>query len=70
MMKRNFILGILLCILCLCLTGCFEQLGETSAEGKRRHIRNARVSRQELMDDIDTVLLMKQPSKLSGMRIP
>lgn len=70
MMKRNFVLVFLLCILAFCLTGCFEQLGETSAEGKGRHIRNARINRQSLMDDLDTVLQIKEPSKLSGMRIP
>lgn len=52
------------------LTGCLEQLGETSAEGKRRHARILRVNRQELMGDIDKVLMMDKPSKLSERRIP
>ena len=70
MMKRKFVLGLILCFMAFLLTGCLEQLGETTAEGKRRHTRTVRVNRQELMGDIDKVLLMDKPSKLSERRIP
>ena len=46
------------------------QLGETEAEGRRRHIRAARINQQELMEDIDRALLLDKPSKLTGKRIP
>jgi hypothetical protein len=46
------------------------QLGETEAEGHRRHLRNERINQQELMSDIDMVLLFNEPSKLTDKRIP
>ncbi len=48
----------------------FAQLGETEAEGRRRHLRNARINRQELMGDIDRAMLSDKPSKLTDKRIP
>ena len=51
--------------------GCnFSQPGETTAEGSRRHDRVARINQQELMGDIDTFLLIDQPSKLTDKRVP
>jgi hypothetical protein len=51
--------------------GCsFEQPGETAAEGSRRHKRVLRVNQSEMMSDIDTVLLLDQPSKLTEKRVP
>lgn len=69
-MKRKFVLGLILCFMAFLLTGCLEQQGETTAEGKRRHTRVLRTNRQELMSDIDKVLLIDKPSKLSDRRIP
>jgi hypothetical protein len=48
----------------------YAQLGETEAEGRRRHLRNARINRQELMADLDTLLLLDEPSRLTDRRIP
>ena len=66
------ILGIFLCTLVFLSYGCgsYAQLGETEAEGRRRHLRNARINRQQLMEDIDKVMLMDKPSKLTDKRIP
>ena len=52
--------------------GCrsYEQMGETAAEGHRRHQRNLRIQRQQLMADLDTLLLLDKPSKLTDKRIP
>jgi hypothetical protein len=51
--------------------GCsVDQLGETRAEGSRRHHRILRINRQEMMADIDRLLLLDQPSKLTDKRIP
>ncbi len=66
------ILAVLLCTLAfLPCSGCStSQMGETAAEGHRRHKRNIRISNQELMADIDKVLLLDRPSKLTDKRIP
>ena len=66
------ILGIVLFSLVLLAFGCSscEQLGETAAEGHRRHLRNLRINHQEMMWDIDRAFLADQPSRLSDKRIP
>ena len=46
------------------------QMGETAAEGHRRHIRNHRLNRQMMMEDIDTLFMTDQPSKLSEWTAP
>ena len=51
--------------------GCSStQLGETAAEGHRRHKRVQRINQQQMMADIDMVLLLDQPSSLTKKRIP
>ena len=52
--------------------GCssYEQMGETTAEGRRRHIRNQRINQQQLMADLDKFMLADKPSKLTDKRIP
>ena len=72
MMKNAFVtamLGIVLCALVLWLSGC-SYPGETKAESDRRHKRNIRLNSQEMMEDIDQVLLLDKPSKLSDKKIP
>ena len=66
------ILVVALLVLVFMPFGCssFSQPGETAAEGHRRHQRVARINQQELMQDIDTVLLIDEPSKLTDKRIP
>lgn len=67
--KMNLIL--ILCVLVFLTVGCASnQLGESAAEGNRRHLRILRVSNQELITDIDKVLLLDKPSKLTDKRIP
>jgi hypothetical protein len=63
---------VVLCALFLMPLGCrsYDQMGETAAEGKRRHKRVLRLNRNELMDDIDTFMLLDKPSKLTDKRIP
>jgi hypothetical protein len=53
-------------------SGCnsYEQMGETAAEGHRRHVRNSRLNQQQLMADLDTFMLIDKPSKLTDKRIP
>ncbi len=66
------ILVVVLCALFLVPLGCrsYEQLGETTAEGHRRHKRVLRINRQEMMKDLDTLMLIDKPSKLTDKRIP
>ena len=65
------ILPVILLVLVFMLFGCSSgQLGETAAEVNRRHQRVFRINQQLLMADIDTVLLLDEPSKLTDKRIP
>ncbi len=66
------ILVVVLCALFLMPLGCMssDQLGETAAEGHRRHKRALRINRQEMMADLDMLMLLDKPSKLTDKRIP
>ena len=66
------ILTIVLFVLVFLPCGCssYEQMGETAAEGRRRHQRALRIQRQQLMADLDTLMLLDKPSKLTDKRIP
>jgi len=65
------ILAVALLVLVFIPLGCSSsQLGETSAEGNRRHLRMARINQQQMMQDIDKTLLLDEPSKLTDKRIP
>ena len=65
------ILSVILPVLVFVPLGCSSvQPGETAAEGHRRHIRIARINQQELMADIDKVLMLDKPSRLTDKRIP
>ena len=63
---------VILCALFLVPLGCrsYEQMGETAAEGRRRHKRALRINKQEMMSDLDTFMLLDRPSKLTDKRIP
>ena len=65
----SMILGIILCMLVALTVGC-SQPGETEAEGRRRHIRNARINQQSMTEDIDKAMLYDKPSRLTDKRIP
>ena len=66
------ILTVIVFVFVLLPSGCksYEQMGETAAEGRRRHIRNSRLNRQQLMADLDSFWLLDKPSKLTDKRIP
>ena len=57
-------------VLLPCGFSSYEQMGETAAEGRRRHIRNSRLNQQQLMADLDRFWLLDKPSKLTDKRIP
>jgi len=69
---RRVVLAIVLFVFVFLPCGCrsYEQLGETAAEGRRRHMRALRINRQEMMADLDTLMLLDKPSKLTDKRIP
>jgi hypothetical protein len=50
--------------------GFFNQPGKTPAEVNRDHARVLRVNQQQMMADIDKVLLVDKPSKLTDKRLP
>jgi hypothetical protein len=66
------ILAVIFCVLAFLPLGCgsSSQLGETTAEGSRRHQRVLRINHSEMMSDIDSALLFDKPSKLTDKRIP
>jgi len=66
------ILAVVMWVLVVLPFGCssYEQAGETAAEGRRRHQRNARINQQEMMADIDRFMLFDRPSRLTDKRIP
>ena len=66
------ILAVVLFVFVFLPCGCssYEQMGETAAEGRRRHQRNLRIQQQQLMADLDTLMLLDKPSKLTDKRIP
>lgn len=73
-MKRvciGFTLVLLLVCFVLTLTGCnTDQMGETAAEGHRRHIRLIRLQKQQMMEDIDAFLMLDKPSVRAERTLP
>ena len=63
---------VILCALFLVPLGCksYDQIGETAAEGHRRHKRTLRLNNNEMMADLDAFMLLDRPSKLTDKRIP
>ena len=57
-----------LCALCLTaafLSGCLSSPGETSSEIHRKHMNVINTNVLQLQDDVDTVLHLDEPTKLS-----
>ena len=48
----------------------YSQMGETEAEGDRRHRRNMRLNRQAMMEDIDAFFHMDESSRMTERTIP
>ena len=66
------VVAVILLVFVFLPSGCtsYEQMGETAAEGRRRHLRNRRIDQQQLMADLDTFWLVDKPSRLTDKRIP
>ena len=73
-MKEKFIstvLGIILCVAVFIVVGCStEQMGETEAEGHRRHLRISRINRQAMIEDLDAVFQLDRPTRLAEKKVP
>ena len=69
---RRVVLAIVLFVFVFLPCGCrsYAQPGETAAEGHRRHQRTLRINQQEMMADLDKLMLLDKPSKLTDKRIP
>ncbi|MFZ2149392.1 MAG: hypothetical protein WAV28_19445 [Sedimentisphaerales bacterium] len=69
---RRVVLAIVLFVFVFLPCGCrsYEQMGETAAEGHRRHQRTLRINRQQMAADLDKLMLLDRPSKLTDKRIP
>ena len=67
---RRVIVVLVLGAMVLCFAGCGAQMGETLAEGSRRHQRNQRLSWQGFAEDVDYFWLLDEPTKLNERRIP
>jgi len=68
----NLVASLLLLGLILVASGCgsYAQPGETAAERSRRHRRILRVNHSQMMDDIDRLLHLDRPSRLTDRRLP
>jgi len=67
---RVFALAALLCLVVL-FAGCsWQQPGETVAESHRRHRRVMRLNSQAMTSDVDRILQLDQPSKLTDLQVP
>ena len=67
----KILLILIFCALVFLPMGCAsEQMGETAAQGERRHERNLRLNHQGMMADIDKFFLLDKPSRLTDKRLP
>ncbi|OHB64531.1 MAG: hypothetical protein A2Y77_07960 [Planctomycetes bacterium RBG_13_62_9] len=63
--------AMVLCILAMVLSGCsWQHPGETVSEVNRRHERVLRLNNQMMLSDLDRVLMLDRPSRLTDRRIP
>ena len=69
-LHKLVLVGVLVVLVLLPIACSTAQLGETKAEARRRHRRNYRINQSELAADIDSFLLIDEPSRLTDMRIP
>jgi hypothetical protein len=64
-------LAMIACVSVSLLAGCsLRHPGETRAEIDRRHYRTLRLNNEMMLSDLDKVLLLDRPSRLTDKRIP
>jgi len=62
------VLGLFL--LSIFATGCGAGLGETTAEANRRRQRVLRINVGQMITDIDRILMLDEPSRLTDRDLP
>ena len=68
---RFFTLAAAVFVSALLLAGCsWRHPGETRAEVDRRHSRILRLNDEMKMSDLDRLLMLDRPSRLTDRRIP
>ena len=69
---RSGLIGLCLFALILIAGGCgaYHQPGETASERARRQDRLTRLNMNAMMQDIDKVFLLDEPSGLTENRVP
>jgi hypothetical protein len=65
----GFVLAFVLFALVWSVSGC-TQPGESMAETNRRHLRVLQINQEDMLSDVDSVLLLDQPSRLTDRRMP
>ena len=70
--SKHLILGSLLGLMLLAMAGCstWHQPGESATERSLRHNRALRHNYQSMVEDIDKVFLINQPSRLGDHTLP
>ena len=63
-----FVLGVLVVSTCGCTS--WAAPGETAAESQRRQKRILRANSQAMVSDVEAVLMLDRPSKLTDRRLP
>ena len=63
-----FVLGVIVLTTCGCKS--WTTPGETAAEARRRRDRIVRVNAEQMVADMEAVLMLDRPSKLSDRRLP
>ncbi len=66
---HGFVFAFVLFALVWSLCGC-NHPGETVAETDRRHLRTLGLNQENMLHDIDTFLLLDEPSRLSDEYMP
>ncbi len=71
MMKKTLIYILLAAVIMpmIIISGGCAKYGETLAEGHRRHKRILNLNHQGLIEDIDMILMMDEPSRRTRYRI-
>ena len=62
------ILAVLVLSMCFSIVGCSGQ-GHTSAELRRERLRSFESDRKAMYDDVESVLMMDRPSRLTDKTV-
>jgi hypothetical protein len=71
-LQRAIWAAFFLIVMALITSGCgfYHGQGETAQERARRHYRTSRLNANQLTEDIDKVLMLDRPSRLTESHVP